>query len=268
MKETLLTSSPWGFRERPVADFCRWLKEHELQYICGHFGNFPGAVNFSLDDRELDKVNAEVNSFGLQYASFNADGDFMMEKAVDDQVALCCRMIDRAVKFQPKVIIVFAGWQDRKDQSVYGQVSDCLKQVARHAARYHLTVALENHGGLTASAEQINRILDAVNEPNIGINYDPANFLMYGEDPLKSLLNLKHPLVFTHFKSVKRMNGKEVYCRLKEGEIDYLPILEILKKEYRGFYAIEYEETSDVMSGSEDDLNSLKNLLDKVGHHV
>jgi sugar phosphate isomerase/epimerase len=148
---------------------------------------------------------------------------------------------------------------------VYSQVADALKQVARHAAKHNLPVALENHGGLTTTAEQINRILDAVNEPNIGVNYDPANFLMYGEDPYRALQELKHPLLFTHFKSLKKQNGKKIYCRIVEGEIDYVPILKWLTKTYKGFYALEYEETSDVFAGSQDDLDSLKALL-KIAH--
>ncbi len=202
-----------------------------------------------------------MKGYGLEYASFNTDGDFMVLKGVEDEIALSCSRIDLAAKFSPKVIIVFAGWQDRSDTKVYGQVADALKQVSRHAAKYNLRVALENHGGLTTHAEQVNKILDAVHEPNIGVNYDPANFLMYGEEPYKALQELKHPLFFTHFKSVKKVNGRKVYCRLSEGEIDYCPILEFLDKRYDGFYGLEYEETSDVELGSEDDFKWLKKCL-------
>lgn len=265
MEKIKFTSSPWGFRQTPLSEHCQWLKDHGLKYICGQFfvGN-KGAFDPKLSDEGIAEALKLVKSFGLQYASFNSDGDFMVEKGVDEQIDICTRMIDRAVKFDPKIIIVFAGWQPRSDEKVYGQVSRALKQVARHAAKYHLPVALENHGGLTSTAEQINRILDGVEEPNIGVNYDPANFLMYGEDPFAALKKLKHPVVFTHFKSVKKTDGKKIYCRLSEGEIDYTPILKYLMKSYKGFFAIEYEETADVFSGSADDLKVLKACIKKA----
>ncbi len=265
MKEIKFTSSPWGFRETPLKEQCEWLKAHDIEYICGQFfDNMKGMFSPNISDEEIEQAKKLVSSYGLSYASFNGDGDFMVEKDVDKEVAICCERIDKAAKFEPKVIIVFAGWQSRNDDKVYEQVASALKRVSRHAAKYNFVVALENHGGLTRTSEQINRILDKVGEDNIGINYDPANFLMYGEDPLISLKNLKYPIVFTHFKSLKTVDGKKEYCRIGEGMIDYIPILEELSKRYEGFYAIEYEEPSDVFEGSQDDLNTLKELLSKV----
>ena len=87
---------------------------------------------------------------------------------------------------------------------------------------------------------------------------------MYDVDPYQALQELKHPVVFTHFKSAKRIKNKKVYCRISEGMIDYVPILKWLNKKYNGFYALEYEETSDVFTGSRDDYETLKTCLNLV----
>ena len=265
MADVRLTSSPWGFRHTPLERQCEWLKAHGIRYICGQcVKGMAGMFDPDISDDEIAQALKLVKRYGLRYASFNGEGDFMVKEGVEKEIEACCRRAETAAKFAAEILIVFAGWQDRRDDAVFDQVSSALKQIAGCAGRHHLTVALENHGGLTTTAEQINRILDAVDEPNIGVNYDPANFLMYGEDPLKALKELRHPVVFTHFKSVKHVGGKKVYCRLREGDIDYLPILKVLKRTYKGYYAIEYEEPSDVLAGSEDDLNSLKALLAEV----
>ena len=262
------TSSPWGFRETPFVEQYKWLKNAGINHICTAFSaEYPGLFDLDMTDEQTAAILKQTQDFGLKFASINGEGDFMVKEKVEDQIAFCCRTIDQAAVFSPQIIIVFAGWQDRDEPAVYEQVGASLKQVAQYAAKYNFTVALENHGGLTTTAEQINRILSIVNEPNIGINYDPANFLMYGVDPLEALKELKHPVVFTHFKSLKESDGKKTYCRLSEGRIDYLPILQELSKSYNGFYAIEYEETADVFDGSADDLMALKELLrltDKV----
>jgi sugar phosphate isomerase/epimerase len=261
-----MTSSPWGFRNLLLKEHCQWLQKAGLKYICNQFDHeLCGTLKPNISLEETAEAIKLFNSFSLKCASFNANGDFMVKENLDAQLKKCFDNIDKAAKFSPEIIIVFAGWQNRTDDKVYRQVSDCLKQVSAYCAKYNLTVALENHGGLTTTAEQINKILDDVNEPNIGLNYDPANFLMYGQDPLKSLIELKHPVVFTHFKSLKKTDGKKVYCRISEGEIDYRPILQYLNiLNYKGFYAIEYEEPSDVFEGSDDDLKTLNELLRKV----
>jgi sugar phosphate isomerase/epimerase len=257
-----LTSSPWGFRFTPLEEQCRWLHAHGFAWVCGQFADFPGALPMTSDAAAMERVRDLTRGFGLQYASCNANGDFMVREGLEEQVRLAGHEIDLAAILKPEVIIVFAGWQDRADEAVYDQVTGALRQVARHAARYGLTVALENHGGLTRTAAQCNRLLKAVGEPNIGLNYDPANFAMYGEDPLRALDALEVPVVFTHLKSLKPLDGKKVYCRLREGEIDYLPILRRLRRDYPGSYALEYEDPADVFAGTADDLETLTGWFD------
>jgi len=264
VKQMKITSSPWGFRKTPLINQCRVLQSLGMQYICGQF--FAGEVglfNPDIGSEDIDKTLQTIQSFGLQYASFNVNGDFMVRQGLDEEVRRCCSEIDQAAQFKPEVIILFAGWQDRSDDAVYDQVIAALQTVCRHAAGYGLTVALENHGGLTTTSEQCNRILHGVGEPNIGLNYDAANFEFYGIDPFQALCSLSVPIVFTHFKSVRlTAGGGREYCRLRDGYIDYEPIIKELKlRDYDGFWAAEYEEPADVVEGTSDDLDSLKELL-------
>ncbi|OHB52697.1 MAG: hypothetical protein A2Y12_03305 [Planctomycetes bacterium GWF2_42_9] len=261
MNRINFTSSPWGFRNVFFEDQLKWLSSSGIGYYCGQF--FAGASGLfdpDMTENEISVALKKAGKYDMKCASFNVNGDFMMPD-FEAEIDKCCDEIDKAAKFLPKVLIVFAGWQKRKDEEVYQQVSFSLKHIARHAAKYNLTVALENHGGLTTTAEQVNRILDGANEPNIGLNYDPANFFMYGVDPFKALMEIKHPIVFTHFKSVKFDGNVKQYCRIKDGVIDFTPILKRLGEIYTGFYAIEYEDTSDVFDGSIDDLDTLKKML-------
>jgi len=267
MSTQKLATSPWGFRETPLAEQCKWLQDQGLSYICGQSTDeFAGTFKPDITDAEIAEANALVQAHGLRFASFNAGGDFMVSDDVAGQIATCCKDIDLAAKFKPELIIVFVGWQDREDDAVYEQVSSSLKQVARHAAKYNLTVAVETHGGLMSTGAQCNRLIAGADEPNLGINYDPANFALYsGTDPLAELKATDVPVVFTHFKSMRHENGTKKFCRLADGELDYVPILQTLKdRGYDGIYAIEYEEPSDVFEGSTDDLNELKRLLAAV----
>ncbi|MFI4911963.1 MAG: sugar phosphate isomerase/epimerase family protein [Sedimentisphaeraceae bacterium JB056] len=264
MKKTnniIFTSSPWGFRETDFCLQCQWLKHNNIDFICGQLFDSPGLFSPKLSKEKLLQKLDIANKYNLKFASFNVNGDFTVDQNIDKEIEICKNDIKKASLFSPQIIIVFAGWQERTDEAVFDQISDSLQEIADYASEFGIKVALENHGGLTTTPQQINRILDKVHSNNIGLNYDPANFLMYAQDPLKALNTIDHPIFFTHFKSLKLVNGAKEYCRINEGEIDYKPILDAISHRYSGFYGLEYEETTDVFEGSQDDLNTLKQLL-------
>lgn len=180
------TSSPWGFRKSPFERYCKWMSDHGIGHVCGQFSNEVADELFQPGNAKENapKILKITERYNVEFASFNADGDFTVHDHVEKQIALCCEQIDQAAALNPEVIILFAGWENRDDPQVYDQIGASLRTVAQHAASYGLTVAMENHGGVTRTVEQCNRILAKINEPNVGLNYDPANFLMYGQNPL------------------------------------------------------------------------------------
>lgn len=268
MKKLKWISSPWGFRKTPFDVQCDWMVKMGLKHICSTCQcgpDMPGLLSPQITPAEAKVIREKLASQGLGVASFNGDGDYMVSQNIDAEIATTMHRLSIAAALGAKVLIIFAGWQPREDAAVYAQVASVIKTVAQEAKKSGITVALENHGGLTATIEQCNRILSAVNEPNVGLNYDPANFLMYGQEPLDALKRLEHPVVFTHLKSLKiNGGGKKEYCRLDDGVIDYAPIMKKLLAEYDGFYGLEYEETADVFDGSEADYKHLVKIIEKI----
>jgi sugar phosphate isomerase/epimerase len=60
----------------------------------------------------------------------------------------------------------------------------------------------------------------------------------------------------------RNSEGQKEYCRLRDGYIDYKPIVEGLeRRRYNGFWAVEYEEVGDVFEGTRDDLKSLMDFF-------
>jgi sugar phosphate isomerase/epimerase len=89
-------------------------------------------------------------------------------------------------------------------------------------------------------------LLQAVDRPNLGINFDPANFVLYGTDePLEALEILGPYVRGVHCKDGMRPGrkgelGKEV--PLGQGEVDYPQLLSKLRKiGYGGALMIERE---------------------------
>lgn len=80
----------------------------------------------------------------------------------------------------------------------YKAVCRIVRQICDHAAKHHQTFALETG---QEPADILLKFLDAVGRPNLGINFDPANMIMYGSgDPILALGILAPRLLSVHAK--------------------------------------------------------------------
>jgi len=110
---------------------------------------------------------------------------------------------------------------------------DCLRECVAYGAERGVVIALENHGGVTARAEQVLAIAKQVRGPWFGLNLDCGNFSV---DPYQEIRQVAPLAVTTHAKVTTRTpNGIE--------PVDYTRVRDILSSvAYQGFLSIEYEE--------------------------
>jgi sugar phosphate isomerase/epimerase len=127
----------------------------------------------------------------------------------------------------------------------YLAVREMVRRVCDHAVSHQQTFALET------GQERANVLLDFlldVNRRNLGINFDPANMVLYGTgDPVESLGVVGQHVVSVHCKDgdwpppgVPGALGAE--RPLGQGSVDLKAFLAGLKKiGYKGFLTIERE---------------------------
>ena len=97
----------------------------------------------------------------------------------DKQLATDATWIDHAAELDAPVIRIFAGNVPKgatEEQAVAlghrgNQGRPCLTPPRKASS-----LALENHGGITATPEQILKLVQAVDAPNFGVNLDTGNF--------------------------------------------------------------------------------------------
>ena len=244
------TSSPWGFRYWKLEEYCDFMKELGIRGICTMLGDpvkFPLAFSRRKEDCELYKKTVEKKGLSIFEAAIGDDyrTDIELASILGAELVRICDI-----------------WND--DDDTLKKVTSMLRNAGKIASQYGITVVVENHGGLLARAAKCCQILQAVNMENVKLNYDPANFYYYGEDPLNALNELLPFIELAHLKSVKKENGKLKYCRVQEGVLDYSAILGKLRPSYDGRLGLEYEESSDVKSGTIDDLQYLSELLKTI----
>ena len=120
---------------------------------------------------------------------------------------------------------------------------DTLAKVSELARAKNITIGFETG---QETADLLRRTLDELKCPNLKVNFDPANMLLYDKgDPLRAVEILGPDIRSVHVKDAKRTKtpgtwGDEV--PLGQGEVNILQFLSTLKKVgYRGPLCIERE---------------------------
>lgn len=159
-----------------------------------------------------------------------------------EQVRMTRDWIDHSVTLGAPCIRVFAGPipEGVSEDQAFGWALECIQECVAHAAERGVVVALENHGGVTSTAEQVTRFLDRIDSPWFGVNLDFGNFRV---DPYREIEQIAPRSVTTHAKLTSRF-GED------RREVDYGKVREIMERAgYRGYISIEFEEKEDPTVG-------------------
>lgn len=145
--------------------------------------------------------------------------------------------IDHAALLYAPHIRIFAGNvpDNAEKQEAIGWVADGIKEVLEHAEERGVMIGLENHGGITARAEDHLAICDAVGDhPWFGINLDTGNYRTNAYEELRMAApRAVNVQVKVH---VYENDGTEV-------ESDLERVRDILvDANYKGWVTLEYEE--------------------------
>jgi len=82
----------------------------------------------------------------------------------------------------------------------------CIKECVEYAAARNITLCMENHykdnywvhPEFAQRPEIFLEILGRIDSPHFGVQYDPSNALLAGEDPIALLGQVKHRVVTMH----------------------------------------------------------------------
>lgn len=139
-----------------------------------------------------------------------------------------------------KALRIFAGTLERGDteEAARGRCVDAIHECCEHAGRHGVYLALENHGGITATAPQLLALVRAVRSDWFGVNLDSGNFRT--EDPYADLAAIAPYAINVQLKTEIQRAG------MPKEEADLRRLFNILRQaNYRGYVALEYEAAED-----------------------
>jgi len=194
-----------------------------------------------IDDAYLHALRRRALRNGVTISGTAIRNDFCRPPGPEKQkdIEHVKQWIDYAATLFAPHIRIFAGTlPDGVDPPTGIQwVADGIKEVLDYAGQRGILIGLENHGGITARAEDHLAICDAVGDhPWFGINLDTGNYRT----------NVYEELAMAAPRAVNVQVKAEVTRNDGSTEpTDYARICDLLvEADYKGWVALEYEEAN------------------------
>jgi len=251
---------------------------------------YPGFfANFEPD--YVAKVKQYAESKNLEIPMMCCSPDFTQHDA-DERAAELEKerfWIDLTAQLGGRFCRVLSG-QRRDDVSRADGVRytiECIKEVIPYAAERNIVLNMENHykdgyWKFPEFAQHLDVFLEVINQldsPWFGVNFDPSNSIICGENPLAVLAAVKHRVVTMHasdrylisgtIEELKSHDGSMGYAKnLRHGVIgkglnDYDTIFSTLNAEgFDGWISIEDGE-----NGMDELRESVQFLRGKIARH-
>ncbi len=232
-----------------------------LEWYAG-FLEMENAANWKIFRRQVEDNGKVIPMMCCSPDFTHPDKSFR-----DIEIAKQKHWIDMTYALGGKFCRVLSG-QKRPELSIdlgIQLAADCIHECLPYAQERDITLIIENHykddfwtyPEFAQKMDVFCALVDKINHPFFGVNYDPSNTYLAGEDPLELLKRVVHRVVTMHasdrylkegtLEDLRNEEGGAVgYAkRLSHGEIgkglnDYDAIFTLLKKQnFNGWISIE-----------------------------
>ena len=232
-----------------------------LEWYAG-FLEMENADNWKIFRRQVEDNGKVIPMMCCSPDFTHPDNSFR-----DIEIAKQKHWIDMTYALGGKFCRVLSG-QKRPELSIdlgIQLAADCIHECLPYAQERDITLIIENHykddfwtyPEFAQKMDVFCALVDKINHPFFGVNYDPSNTYLAGEDPLELLKRVVHRVVTMHasdrylkegtLEDLRNEEGGAVgYAkRLSHGEIgkglnDYDAIFTLLKKQnFNGWISIE-----------------------------
>ncbi len=230
-----------------------------------------------MSDADITAVAKAASGFGLDVPSISP-GLFKLtidDPAIDDHRGdLGERCLQMAEMLGAGVMVIFPyirSDRDEPDDEWPDALVEDFRRIADLAAARGITIAVENEPiCYAATGPSLARLLNEIDRPNCGANWDPANHFVYRpEDFRAGYQALGERIVHVHVKdhAVDAEGGRRT-VPAGEGEVDWPgQVRALLDDGYAGLMVVETHFAPRV-GGSEASVAALRAILDEAGEPV
>jgi sugar phosphate isomerase/epimerase len=164
--------------------------------------------------------------------------------------------VEHTARLGGKTVRIFSGGVDKGDteDKARARCAEAIQEACDFAGKHGIYLALENHGGITTTCDQIVRLVQEVKHNWFGVNLDTGNFR--SADPYADLTRLAPYAVIVQLKTEIQRTGQ------KKEDADLSRLFGILRdSHYRGYVALEYEADEEPKTAIPRHIEALKKLV-------
>lgn len=206
----------------------------------------------------LARLKGKCSRLGLDISGSAVGNNFCVADPakLKEQIANVKKWTEHTSLLGGKALRIFAGNADKGDteEQARARCIEAIQECCDHAAKFGVFMALENHGGIVTTVDQMLGIIKAVKHDWFGVNLDTGNF--HSADPYADLEKLVPYAVNVQIKTeIVRANKQKEDADLKR-------LVDMLKQGgYRGYVALEYEASEEPKTAIPKHVETLKKLL-------
>jgi sugar phosphate isomerase/epimerase len=229
----------------------------------------------------LEEVKDRLKTHGLQMPMLCCSPDFTQPnpELLKAEIEREKRMIELTAFFGGKFCRVLSGqrYPDVSRERGVAQVVAVLTSLLPFAEKNGVILTMENHykDGFWRYPEFAQRmdifleIVEQIDSPWFGVNFDPSNTVLAGEDPIQLLKRIKHRVVSMHASDRYLTSGTIEDLRKEENETGYASRLAhgVIGKglnDYDAIFTILREAGFDSWISIEDGMHGMDELRESV----
>ena len=228
---------------------------------------------YKLRVSELASPIFKVDWPGAPKSPFSPTGpQFGADFTYAQQDELLGRAVELARAFQTPYVRIFDFWRLDDQASYRAAIDDRIRQAAITTGQRGVTLTIENEAACnTATGAEAGRLLGAVTERTLMLNWDAGNATAQGETayPDGYAKLPKDRIAHLHCKDVVRTSdGKTAWAAMGRGIIDWVGQFRALKRDgYRGVLSLEthWRGAGTPEESSRQSMAGMKELLKQVG---
>lgn len=228
-------------------------------------------VFFDHSFEQLQNVKDTLKEYGLIPYGFSGHTSLMDETRIKDFI----NNIHLANFFGSKFIITSVGEAHLEDVEKQGNdlIVKHLKQFVPILEDYDMQMAIEVHGDHHGTGVILKKIVEEVGSDRIGVAYDTANAVFYGNvDPADDLEKCIDKVSYIHIKDKAGERREWNFPALGEGVIDFEKFILVLdENNNQAPMSIEIEFTENGPKDIEeinDAIRTSKKYLEKLGYKI
>jgi len=192
-------------------------------------------------------VSGMFGTLGEDYStleSIRVTGGVVPDELWEQNFDRAMQVADLAGSLGLRTVSFHAGFiPHERDDPDFAKLADRVRRIAQRFDAHDIALLLETG---QESADSLLAFLHAVEQPNLGVNFDPANMILYGMgDPIASLRTLMPHVRQVHIKDARPADAPGAWGRevaVGQGAVDWSAFVTVLQDGgYEGDLVIERE---------------------------